>query len=292
MSTPSAKTIAVTGATGHLGGLILSDLLATQRPATLVAIVRDSTRAEHLATRGINVRMAGYEDPAALEVALQDVDVLMLVSGSEVGKRIPQHTNVVNAAKAAGVGRIVYTSAPHADASTLVLVPEHRATEDLILASGLDYTILRDNWYTENYVSTLEQARQTGVVLSAAGAGKVASATRADYAAGAAAVLVNDGHAGKIYELSGDVAWDFSDLADAVSTIIRRPVTYTPVSPEEMVSILTTKAGLPEETAEFVAALDTGIAHGDLADATDTLRTLIGRPTTTLLDGLRAAIGQ
>lgn len=284
--------IAVTGATGHLGALVIDSLLTTQDPASIVAIVRDAARATGLADKGVQVRKATYDDPAALESALQGVDRLLLISGSEPGKRVPQHTNVVNAAKAAGVGRIAYTSAPHADVSTLVLAPDHKATEEVLRASGVPFTILRNNWYTENYVQAVEQAKATGVIVAATGNGKVASASRADYAAAAAAVLIGDGHENRIYELSGDVAWTFSDLAAAVSTIIGQPVTYQAVSPEDLVTILTDQAGLPQGTANFVSALDANIANGDLADATSDLRTLIGRPTTPLVEGLRAAVSQ
>lgn len=288
----TTPVIAVTGATGHLGALVIDSLLTTQDPASIVAIVRDATRATALAEKGVQVREATYDDPTALVAALQDVDRLLLISGSEPGKRVPQHTNVVNAAKAAGVGRIAYTSAPHADVSTLVLAPDHKATEEVLRASGVPFTILRNNWYTENYVQTVEQAKATGVIVAATGNGRVASASRADYAAAAAVVLIGDGHESRIYELSGDVAWTFSDLAAAVSTIIGQPVTYQAVSPEDLVTILTEQAGLPQGTAAFVSALDANIANGDLADATSDLRTLIGRPTTPLAEGLRAAVGQ
>ncbi|MGC4106678.1 MAG: SDR family oxidoreductase [Thermomicrobiales bacterium] len=287
----TAPIIAVTGATGHLGTLVIDSLLTTQAPATIVAIVRDASKATALAAKGVQVREATYDDSAALEAAFQGVDRLLLVSGTEMGKRVHQHTNVVNAARAAGVRLIAYTSAPHADTSTLILAPEHKATEEVIIASGVPYAILRNNWYTENYVQNLQQAKTTGVVLAASGAGKVASASRADYAAGAAAVLAGEGYENTILEFSGDVAWDFSDLAAAISAIIGQQVTYQPVSPAELVTILTEQAGLPKGTAEFVAALDTNIANGDLADATTTLSTLLGRPTTPLVDGLRAAIG-
>ncbi|WP_427385366.1 SDR family oxidoreductase [Janibacter sp. G56] len=282
-------TIAVTGATGQLGGLIIDALLETQDAASLVAVVRDEAKAASLAERGVTVRVAAYGDRPALEAAFAGVETVMLVSGSEVGQRIPQHGNVIEAAKAAGVGRIVYTSAPKATTSDLVLAPEHKATEELLAASGLRTTILRNNWYHENYLQTVDQVAQTGVLLAAAGDGKVASASRADYARGAAAVLTSDQHDGAVLELSGDTAWDHDQFADVLTEVVGRPIVYKPVTPGELVEALV-GAGLDEGTATFVAALDANIADGALGDATPTLSELIGRPTTPLVDVLRRTV--
>ena len=208
-----------------------------------------------------------------------------------VGRRVAQHGRVIDAAKTAGVRRVVYTSAPHADTTELVLAPDHKATEELLTASGLAWTILRNNWYTENYVGAVEQARTTGVLLTSAGDGRVASASRDDYAAGAAAVLLGGDHDGRVYELSGDVAWSVDELAEAASVVLGTPVVAKQVSSDEHRAILV-DAGLDEGTADFVATLDADIRRGDLADATSDLRTLLGRPTTPLVDGLRAALGR
>ena len=281
-------TIAVTGATGQLGRLVLEELLRSQEPGSLVAVVRDAAKAEQLRARGVQVRVADYSDPAALTEVLTGVDKLLLVSGSEVGARVAQHANVVNAAKAAGVGFIAYTSVLAADTTELILAPEHKATEELIRASGLDFTFLRNGWYTENYAQTVATARQTGAVVAAAGDGRVASATRADYAAAAAAVLSSAGHEGRTYELSGDYAWDFKELATAITKITGREVVYQPVSASELVEVLIT-AGLDEGTAGFLAALDTDTKAGLLATVTGELSGLIGRPTTQLLPALESA---
>jgi NAD(P)H dehydrogenase (quinone) len=282
-------SIAVTGATGALGTLVINGLLETQDPQAIVAIVRDPAKATALSGRGVQVRQATYTEPEALEAALAGVDTLLLISGSEVGQRVQQHTNVVNAAKAAGVKRIVYTSAPKADNTTLILAPEHKATEEVIKASGISYTILRNNWYTENYASQIDLARQFGAITSSAGEGKVASASRADFAAAAVAVLIGSGHENKVYELTGDHAWDFSELAAAIGEVIGSEVSYNSVSPEEQAEILT-RAGLDEGTVGFVVGLNHNISEGTLAEVTTDLRTLIGRPTTPLVEGLRATI--
>jgi NAD(P)H dehydrogenase (quinone) len=279
-------TIAVTGASGQLGRLVIESLLSTQEPASIIAIARDDAKVADLAGRGVVIRAASYDDDAALRTALDGADRLLLVSGSEVGKRVAQHTAVIGAAKAAGVGFVAYTSAARAGETDLVLAPEHAATETVLRDSGLSFAILRNNWYTENYRAQIDEARRTGAITNAIPTGRVASASRVDYAAGAAAVLTGDGHEGQTYEFSGDVAWSFDDLAAAIAEIIGSPVEHRVVTPEEELEGLEA-AGLPESTAGFVSALNANIEAGDLAMATDTLRTLIGRPTTPLIEGLR-----
>jgi NAD(P)H dehydrogenase (quinone) len=282
-------SVVVTGASGHLGRLVVPHLLAGGLPAD--QIVAGGRRTDRLADLGVPTATVDYDDPASLETAFAGAETVLLVSGSEVGQRVAQHGRVIDAANAAGVRRVVYTSAPHADTTALVLAPEHKATEELLRASGLAWTILRNNWYTENYVGAVEQARSTGAILTSAGDGRVASATRDDFAAGAAAVLLGTEHDGRVYELSGDVAWSFDELAEAASTVLGTPVVAQHVSSDEHRAILLS-AGLDEGTAGFVVTLDADIARGDLADATPDLRTLIGRPTTPLVDALRAAMSR
>lgn len=279
-------TILVTGATGQLGRLIVESLLERGASADqIVAGARDVSKAADLGVRAVHL---DYTDPASIAAALDGVDSVVLVSGSEVGQRVAQHQAVIDAAAAAGVSKFVYTSAPKATTSDLVLAPEHKATEEAIAASGLPAVILRNNWYTENYVRDLATAAETGVLSSGAGDGRVASASRKDYADAVAVVLLEDGHIGEVYELGGDVAWTYSDLAAAFSEILGREVTYMPLSFDEQVAALR-GFGLDEGTVGFVAALDAGIRGGALADTDGTLSRLIGRPTTPLVEGLRAA---
>ena len=280
-------SVVVTGATGPLGRLVVQHLLAGGMPAD--QIVAGGRRTERLADLGVRTALIDYDDAGTLAAACAGAETVLLISSSEVGRRVPQHTRVIEAAVAAGVRRVVYTSASHADTTEFVLSPEHKATEEVLRSSGLAWTILRNNWYTENYVGTLEQARATGVIVTGAGDGRVASASRDDYAAGAAEVLLGGDHDGRAYELSGDVAWTFDELAEAASTVLGVPVVATHVSFDEHRAILL-DAGLDEGTAGFVATLDADIARGVLADATSDLRTLIGRPTTPLVDGLRTAL--
>lgn len=284
-------TILVTAASGHLGRLVIDALLQRgAAPADVVAAARDTAKLTEVASRGIRIVELDYTRPETIARALDGVDSVLLISGTEFGERVAQHRNVIEAAAAAGVTKLVYTSAPKATDSELVLAPEHAATEQAIAASGVPAVILRNNWYTENYAADVAAAATTGVIASAAGAGRVASAPRRDFAEAAAAVLLEDGHVGSVYELGGDEPWTFEELAAAASVVLERDVTFVAQAPAERIASLV-GAGLDEGTAGFVAAIDEGIARGDLAESDGTLSRLIGRPTTPLVDALREAVG-
>jgi NAD(P)H dehydrogenase (quinone) len=278
--------LGVTGANGQLGRLVVQGLLERCEAADIVAIVRDPGKAADLAALGVEVRPADYDDRASLDAAVADLDKVLLISSSEVGRRFPQHKNVIDAAKGAGVKQLVYTSAPKATTSALILAPEHKATEEYLAASGLPYVVLRNNWYTENYVQSVRSAKATGVLVAAAGDGRVASASRADYAEGAAVVLSGEGHEGKVYEFSGDRAWDYNELAAAIAEVTGTECSYKSVAPPELVAAMTA-AGLDEGTAGFVATLDANIAEGALGYASPDLSALIGRPTTPLKETVK-----
>ena len=281
--------IAVTGATGNLGYHVVNGLLEKLPSQNVIAVVRDGAKAAGLAQRGVVVRVAAYGDPDALKKAFAGAEKVLLISSSEVGQRFRQHQNVIEAANAAGVKHIVYTSAPKATTTALIVAPEHKATEEFIYQYGMPYTIVRNNWYTENYVRQIEAARKTGVIVAAVGKGRVASASRADFAAGAIAVLLGQGHEGKVYELGGDYAWDYEELAKVAEDIIQKPVVYQSVDPQTLVRMLK-DAGQDERIAGFTAALDGNIAAGLLAEVTGQLSSLIGRPTTPLKKGLADAL--
>jgi NAD(P)H dehydrogenase (quinone) len=281
-------TILVTAASGQLGHLVVESLLTRgANPADIVASARDTSKLEDLEARGIRTVELDYARPETIAPALEGVDTLLLVSGTEFGNRAVQHQNVIDAAKAAGVSKLVYTSAPQATTADFAVAPEHKATEEAIAASGVPAVIVRNNWYTENYAADVARAAETGVIASSAGDGRVASASRADYAEGAAVVLLEDGHLGQVYEFAGDVAWNFAELATAASEVVGREVTSVSLSTGEHVAALE-GFGLDAGTAGFVAAIDTGIRNGVLAASDGTLSRLIGRPTTPLVDGLRA----
>ncbi|WP_368544023.1 SDR family oxidoreductase [Enterobacter soli] len=281
--------IAITGATGQLGQLVIEQLLKTVAADKIVAIVRNPAKAAALSQQGIVVRQADYTDQAAFTQALNGVDKLLLISSSEVGQRAVQHQNVINAAKAAGVKFIAYTSLLHADTSPLSLHVEHVATEKALAESGVPYALLRNGWYTENYLASAPPALEHGVFIGAAGEGKIASATRADYAAAAAKVISEDGHAGKVYELAGDSAWTLSELAAELSKQSGKNVTYQNLSEADFAAALK-GVGLPAGLADMLADSDTGAAKGGLFDDSRTLSALIGRPTTTLAQSVSAIL--
>lgn len=280
--------IAITGATGQLGQHVLENLLTTVPAGQVVAIVRNPAKAESLSQKGVVVRQADYSDEAALTAALQGVDKLLLISSSEVGQRAVQHRNVINAAKAAGVKFIAYTSLLHADTSPLGLADEHIATEKMLADSGIAYALLRNGWYTENYLASAPPSIEHGVFIGAAGNGKIASATRADYAA-AARVIAEEGHAGKVYELAGDEAWTLSELAAELSKQSGKNVVYQNLSEADFAAALK-GVGLPAGLADMLADSDTGASKGGLFDDSRTLSKLIGRPTTTLAESVKGIL--
>jgi NAD(P)H dehydrogenase (quinone) len=277
-------TYAVTGTTGHLGPLVVRELLARSVPAAdVVALARTPEKAADL---GVPVRRADYSDTATLPEALAGVDVLLLVSGSEVGRRVAQHIAVIEAAKTAGVQRVAYTSIANADHSTNPLQPEHKATEDVLRASGLPFTIFRNNWYLENYTGQVPQYLATGEVLGIDGGARIGAATRADIAAATTAALLDEGTAGATFELSGPPI-TLAELAEAVTDVTGTKVAYRDVTPEELTAILR-GTGLDDAMAGFVVALEESVARGDLDVRGDDLERLLGRPATTLADALRA----
>lgn len=280
-------TIAVFGATGQLGRLTLQALLDRGVPAAEIrALGRDQARLAELAAGGFATYAIDLNDPNTLEVPLKGVDEVLLISGSEIGRRVPQHRAAIEAAAAAGVGRVVYTSAPKATTTDLVLAPEHKATEELLAESGLATTILRNGWYTENYLQDFEQARATGSVANSVGSGRIAGAPRADYAEAAAVVLTTDGHDGAVYELSGDVAWSFDDFAATAGRALGTEVTYQEITPDQQRDAMVA-AGVPAEFVEMLIALDANARDGLLGETSGDLSRLINRPTTPLEDTLR-----
>ena len=281
--------IAITGATGQLGQHVIESLLKTVPASQIVAIVRNPAKATALSQQGITVRQADYSDEAAFTTALQGIDKLLLISSSEVGQRAPQHRNVINAAKAAHVKFIAYTSLLHADTSPLGLADEHVATEKMLAESGIAYALLRNGWYTENYLASAPAALEHGVFIGAAGEGKIASATRADYAAAAARVISEEGHAGKTYELAGDAGWTLSQLAAELATQSGKKVVYQNLSEADFAAALK-GFGLPTGLAEMLADSDVGASKGGLFDDSHTLSKLIGRPTTSLTDSVKGIV--
>ncbi|EPI7968123.1 SDR family oxidoreductase [Cronobacter sakazakii] len=281
--------IAITGATGQLGQRVIDTLLNTVAAQEIVAIVRNPAKAAALSAKGVQVRAADYNDAAALTAALAGVEKLLLISSSEIGQRATQHRNVIDAAKTAGVKLIAYTSLLHADRSPLGLAEEHVATEKMLADAGIPYVLLRNGWYTENYLASVPPALEHGVFIGSAGDGKIASASRQDYAEAAVKVLTLDNQAGRVYELAGDHAWTLRDLTALLSKETGKTVAYQNLSEADFAAALT-GAGLPEGFAKLLADSDIGASKGGLFDDSHQLSALISRPTTSLEASLRESL--
>lgn len=281
--------IVITGASGHLGRLVIEELLKTTPASQLVAAARNLDRVQDLTARGVQTRKADYDRPETLDAAFQGANKLLLISSNEIGKRFPQHKAVIESAKRTGVKLLAYTSILHADTSPMGLAEEHKATEAYIKASGVPFVVLRNGWYTENYTASIAPALAHGVYLGSAGSGRISSAARADYAAAAAAVLASEGQAGRIYELAGDDAYTLEDLAGEISRQSGQTVTYRNL-PEADYKAALVGAGLPEVIAHLLADSDVGASKGGLFDDSGQLGRLIGRPTTPLAVSVKAAL--
>ncbi|MEU3849659.1 NAD(P)H-binding protein [Streptomyces sp. NPDC029554] len=281
-------SIVVTGATGHLGRHVVEQLLEKVPAEQITAVVRDAEKAAGFAERGVRIAVADYNAPASFDGLFSAGDKVLLISGNEFDKgRVQQHKVVIDAAGAAGVALLAYTSAP--GTLTAALADDHRGTEQLLLDSGVPYALLRNGWYHENYTENLAPVLEHDAVVAAAGEGKLSSASRADYAAAAVAVLTGEGHENKTYELGGDTPWGFAEYAAELSRQTGREIAYQPVPPEALVSLLT-GAGLPEPFAQILAGVDVSIEKGELVVSTGDLSRLIGRPTTPLAEAVAAAL--
>ncbi|MGI5437147.1 SDR family oxidoreductase [Streptomyces shenzhenensis] len=281
-------SIVVTGATGHLGRHVVDQLLEKVPAEQITAVVRDEAKAADFAARGVRIAVADYNTPETFDGLFAAGDRVLLISGNEFDKgRVQQHTVVIDAAKAAGVALLAYTSAP--GSLTAALADDHRATEKVLLASGLPYTLLRNGWYHENYTENLAPVLAHDAVVAAAGEGRISSASRADYAAAAVAVLTGEGHENQTYELGGDEAWSLAEYAAELSRQTGKEIAYNSVPGETMQGILT-GAGVPEAMAAILVGVDASIAKGELVVSTGDLSRLAGRPTTPLAEVVTAAL--
>ncbi|MEU6480658.1 SDR family oxidoreductase [Streptomyces sp. NPDC047017] len=281
-------SIVVTGATGHLGRLVVEQLLEKVPAERITAVVRTPEKAADLAARGVRIAVADYNAPETFDGLFAAGDKVLLISGNEVADgRVRQHQVVIDAARAAGVALLAYTSAP--GSLKAALADDHRGTEEALLASGLPYTLLRNGWYHENYTENLAPVLEHRAVLQAAGDGRVSSAARADYAAAAVAVLTGEGHENQTYELGGDQAWGFAEYAAELSRQTGEEIAYQVVSVPEYQAVLT-GAGLPEPVAAILAGVDASIEKGELVVDSGDLSRLTGRPTTPLAEAIAAAL--
>ncbi|TQS94107.1 SDR family oxidoreductase [Arthrobacter sp. TS-15] len=282
-------SIVITGATGQLGRHVVEALLERNVPAgDIVATGRSVEKLADFAERGVTVQEMDYENPASVAAALKGATKVLLISSSAVGQRVAQHRTVIEAAKAEGVELLAYTSIANADTTGMKLAAEHQATEELLKDSGIPFVLLRNGWYLENYTEQLPGTLAQGAIAGSAGEGKVSAAARADYAHAAAAVLVADDQAGKVYELGGDHAFTMDQLASEISSAAGREVTYNDLPAHEYQQILV-GVGVPDAFAEILADSDLGIARGDLLVTSGDLQKLIGRPSTPLSEAVRSA---
>jgi NAD(P)H dehydrogenase (quinone) len=269
-------SVVVTGATGHLGRLVVEALLARGVPAgEIIATGRSTVPLADLAARGVRVVAADFHDPASLDAAFAGAATLLLVSSGSLDDRPGQHRNAIAAAARAGVGHVVYTSGPRATTSRMLLMADHAATEEALVSSGLPHTVLRNGWYVENYTAQVATYLEHGM-LGAAGAGRVSLAPRRDYAEAAAVVITGDGHLGKVYELGGE-AVTLGELAAVLSTATGSEIAYTDVPVATLQGVLV-GAGFPEPVAAVFADVDRGIAEGELLVDPADLDRLLGRP--------------
>jgi NAD(P)H dehydrogenase (quinone) len=281
-------SIVVTGATGHLGRHVVEQLLEKVPADQVTAVVRTPEKAADLAERGVRIATADYNTPETFDGLFAAGDKVLLISGNEFDKgRVGQHQIVINAAKAADVALLAYTSAP--GSLTAALADDHRGTEKALLESGLPYALLRNGWYHENYTENLTPVLQYNAVTHAAGEGRISSASRADYAAAAVAVLTGEGHENQTYELGGDIAWNFTEYAAELSRQTGKEIADNAVSAEAFAGILA-GAGLPEPLAAILAGVDTSIEKGELVVDSGDLSRLAGRPTTPLAEAIAAAL--
>jgi NAD(P)H dehydrogenase (quinone) len=281
-------TIAIVGATGNFGGDIIDALLARDvAPDTILALGRNQDRLDQLAPQGLRTARVDLDDPAGVEAALTGVETVLLISVGAPGKGLAPRRTVATSAQAAGVGHLVYTSALQAPTTKLVLAAEHKATEELITATGIPATFLRNGWYTENHRQDFAAAQQRGVIANSVGAGRLATAPRRDFAEAAAVVLTTPGHEGKAYELSGDSAWDYTEFAATAAEVLGRSVEYQPLTTEQERDQLLA-AGLDEQTVGFINLLNGNMADGVFAHTSGDLSRLIGHPTEPLSVTLRS----
>jgi NAD(P)H dehydrogenase (quinone) len=281
--------IIVTGASGQLGRLVVGELLKRVPAEQIVAAVRDPGKVADLADQGVLVRHADYGNPASLDAAFEGAAKVLLISSNELGNRVSQHRNVIDAAVRAKVTLLAYTSVLHADTSTLSLAAEHRETEAAVRAAGLPYSLLRNGWYVENYTAGLGGALAHGALAGGAGEGRIAAAARADYAEAAAVVLASASAVEQVYELAGDQAFTLAELAAEVSRQTGKEIPFHNLPQQEYQEMLL-NIGLPAPLAELIADSDAQAAKGALFDSSKALSKLTGHPTITLAAAVKAAL--
>lgn len=283
--------IVVTGATGQLGHQVINHLLSRVPAGQIIAVDLESPKAAALAALGVEVRFADYNKPETLLAAFAGADRVLLISSPSGpdATRVAQHQAAIDAAAAAEVELLAYTSVTHAPTNLMGLAPVHRATEQAIAESGVPAVLLRNGWYAENHTNGISNALKYGTLAGSAGSGRMASASRADLAEAAAIILTSEGQAGKIYDLTGDTTWTLAELAAEAAAQSGKPLTYVDLPAGEYRQVLE-QAGLPEHIVELVVDADTAIAKGTLDYVTSDLLTILGRPTMPMRESVALAL--
>ena len=283
------EKIVVTGASGKLGKLVLKELLAAGA-ADILATTRTPENLAEFASQGVDVRQADFKNPASLEDAFKGGTRLLLISTTDVGSRVPQHGAAIDAAKAAGVEHVIYTSWPDPQHSVAAVSPDHAATEDLVLKSGLKFTFLGNYLYSETLMFGLPKALETGKLFGAAGDGRAAYVTRQDCAYAAAGVLNNAvRYENKRLGISGPVAYTRSEIAQLASGITGKPLVYVDLPAEDFGKALV-GAGMPEGFAKLFVSFELAIKAGELEAVTQDVSEVSGHTPASLSDFLKSAL--
>jgi NAD(P)H dehydrogenase (quinone) len=283
--------ILITGATGQLGKAAIDFLLTKVPASSLAVLVRDASKATEFKTKGINIRVGDYNDYASLVSALKGVDKMYFISSSDIANRLQQQANVVKAAKVSGVKHVVYTSFQRkneTDTSPIALVAQaHIQTEKLLKESGLTYTILKHSLYTDMLPMFIgDKVLETGIIFQPAGSGKVSFATRADMAEAGAVILTTTGHENKVYEISGTASYSYHQIAEIISGLSGKNITYVSPTSEEFRQELT-KAGVPADYVGVFTSFSEAIKQGEFDFPDATLEKLLGRKPVSPKDFLK-----
>ena len=280
--------ILITGATGHLGSATIDFLLQKLPPSQIAALVRDESKATGLAAQGVSIRVGSYDDTASLDQAMQGIEKVLLIAGTDETNRLRQHQNVVEAAKKASVSFIAYTSRALKNRATLVnrLMEGHFQTEDLIVASGLSYALFRNILYMDTIPQFVgEKVFETGIHLPA-GQGRVSFALRREMGEAIANVLASDTSQSHTYHLTGSEAYSFSDIAAALTDLSGKPVAYAPAETPAFEQQMRER-GVPDAVIRRVVGFMTDIANGQESEVSPDLERLLGRRPASLRAGLK-----
>ena len=277
-------SIVITGASGHLGRGVVEEALQRVDAADLILVTRHPDALAEDAERGAQVRHGDFTDPAGLGEAFAGGERLLLISSSVIGpERVAQHHTAIDAAVAAGVRFIAYTSIVNpSDENPAAVAPDHKATEDKLRSSGVEWAFLRNSIYADLEADNLAAAQATGTLVTNAGNGRIAYLARADAAAAAAAVIMGSGHEGKAYDITGPELLDADDRAAVFAAIAGTPVEVVHVDDEAYAAGLAEATGLPIEAGRLYASFGRAAREGRLDASSDALERLTGRRGTSL----------